>query len=146
MDTAVAAGQGRWEHFPHAADMGVRGFGATPAEAFASAALAMTAIITDPAGVRPERCERFGCEATDLEFLFYDFLNELVYRMAVEGLLFGRVEVTLDETRLAAAAWGEPVDVARHQPVVEIKGATFTALAVHLQDDGQWIAQCVLDI
>jgi SHS2 domain-containing protein len=36
----------RWEHFPHDADVGVRGFGATAAEAFEQAALALTAIVT----------------------------------------------------------------------------------------------------
>ncbi len=30
---------GRWEHLPHEADMGIRGFGATKAEAFEQAAL-----------------------------------------------------------------------------------------------------------
>ena len=31
-----------WEHFPHDADIGIRGFGATPAEAFEQAAVALT--------------------------------------------------------------------------------------------------------
>jgi SHS2 domain-containing protein len=35
-----------WEHFEHKADIGVRGFGNKPAEAFEQAALAMSAIIT----------------------------------------------------------------------------------------------------
>jgi SHS2 domain-containing protein len=146
MDTGPSAGPGHWEHFPHAADMGIRGYGATPAEAFAAAALAMTAIVTEPAGVRPAQRVEFACEAADSEFLFYDFLNELIYRMAVDGLLFGRFALRLDGPRLAVQAWGEPVDVARHQPAVEIKGATFTELAVRRADDGQWLAQCVLDI
>ncbi|MBT9613287.1 MAG: archease, partial [Burkholderiales bacterium] len=34
-----------WEHFTHGADIGVRGFGNTPSEAFEQAALAMTAVI-----------------------------------------------------------------------------------------------------
>src|SRR5512139_3851745 len=42
----------RWEHFEHGADIGVRGFGASVAEAFEQAALALTAVIADPAGVR----------------------------------------------------------------------------------------------
>ena len=37
---------GHWEHFPHEADIGIRGFGATPAEAFEQAALAMSAAAT----------------------------------------------------------------------------------------------------
>jgi SHS2 domain-containing protein len=136
----------RWEHFPHAADMGVRGFGATPAEAFVAAATAMTAVITDPAGVRPERSVRFACEAVELDLLLYDFLNGLVYRMAVDELVFGRFELRLEGDRLEAEAWGEAVDPARHQPAVEVKGATFTELAVRRLEDGQWMAQCVLDI
>ncbi|HKJ23114.1 MAG TPA: archease, partial [Gammaproteobacteria bacterium] len=37
-----------WEHFPHDADVGIRGTGDTPEEAFAQAAVAMTAVVTDP--------------------------------------------------------------------------------------------------
>nr|WP_281250605.1 archease [Thioalkalivibrio denitrificans] len=47
---------------------------------------------------------------------------------------------------MTARAWGERVDVTRHQPAVEVKGATFTQLKVEQQEDGHWIAQCVLDI
>ena len=43
----------RWEHFEHDADVGVRGWGHTRAEAFEQAAVAMTAAITDPELVRP---------------------------------------------------------------------------------------------
>ena len=42
-------------------------------------------------------------------------------------------------------AWGEPIDVEKHQPAVEIKGATYTELAVYEQD-GQFVAQCVVDV
>ena len=40
-----------WEHYEHGADIGVRGFGATKAEAFEQAALAMTAVVADPAAI-----------------------------------------------------------------------------------------------
>lgn len=45
---------GRWEHFPHEADMGVRGIGASREAAFEQAALALTAVITDPTTVAAE--------------------------------------------------------------------------------------------
>jgi len=38
------------------------------------------------------------------------------------------------------------VDVERHAPAVEVKGATMTELAVRRQADGRWYAQCVLDV
>ena len=61
-------------------------------------------------------------------------------------MLFGHFAVTLDGHRLAAEAHGEPVDRARHHPAVEVKGATYTALAVTRSDDGTWTAQCVVDV
>ena len=60
----------RWEHFPHEADMGVRGFGATEAEAFEQAALGMTAVVADPATVQPHEAITIECEAPDDELLF----------------------------------------------------------------------------
>ena len=33
-----------------------------------------------------------------------------------------------------------------HQAAVEIKGATLTELKVEKQDDGLWLAQCVVDV
>jgi SHS2 domain-containing protein len=38
-----------WEHFAHEADMGIRGIAPTLEQAFEQAALAMTAVVTDPA-------------------------------------------------------------------------------------------------
>ena len=66
--------------------------------------------------------------------------------MATHNMLFGRFQVTLDGTALAATAWGEPVDIARHHPAVEPKGATLTGLMVKQDRDGSWTAQCVVDV
>ena len=44
--------QTHWEHFKHGADIGVRGWGASKAEAFEQAALAMMAVITAPEAVQ----------------------------------------------------------------------------------------------
>jgi len=44
----------RWEHFPHGADIGIRGWGSDVAAAFEQAAQATTAIVIDPSLIRPE--------------------------------------------------------------------------------------------
>ena len=136
----------RWEHFPHVADMGVRGYGDSLEEAFAAAATAMTGVVTEPSGVAPLERVPLQCSAPDPEILLYDFLNAIVFEMAVGGRLFSRFRVHIDGCNLSADAWGEPVSRERHQPSVEIKGATFTQLSVRQAEDGRWIAQCVLDI
>src|SRR5690606_21382508 len=138
--------EARYEHFPHGADVGVRGFGASPAEAFEQAALALTAAITDPQNVAAKDSAEIRCEGPDLEMLFVDFLNAVVYEMSVRGMVFGRYRVQIDGGRLSAVAHGERVDVARHSPAVEVKGATFTCLRVAQLPEGGWLAQCVVDV
>jgi SHS2 domain-containing protein len=135
----------RWEHFEHGADIGVRGFGASVAEAFEQAALALTAVITDLASVRPLERVEVHCEAPDNELLLAEWLNALVYEMATRRLLFSRFKVRLESDGLSGEAWGEPVDVARHHPAVEVKGATYTMLRV-AREGGGWVAQTVVDV
>lgn len=134
-----------YETFAHGADVGVRGRGATLAEAFAGAALAMTSVITDPAAVRPSQGVALSCRAIDAEFLLYDWLNAIVVAMATRRMLFSRFDVAIDGDRLRARAFGEPVDPERHRPAVEVKGATFTELAVHEEVDG-YMVQCIVDV
>jgi len=137
---------GRWEHFPHQADIGVRGIGSSKAEAFEQAALALTGVITDPQILSPSEKVEITCEAPDDELLLVDWLNALVYEMAIRKLLFGRFEVRLAGQRLEGRAWGEKIDVARHQPAVEVKGATLTCLRVGQDTGSAWVAQCVVDV
>lgn len=135
-----------WEHFEHGADIGVRGIGATKAEAFAQAALALTGVMVEPKSIAACEEVHFHCESPDDELLLMDWLNALVFEMATRHLLFGRFEVRIDNHCLTATAWGEPLDVARHAPAVEVKGATLTGLCVRQQPGGEWVAQCVVDV
>jgi len=138
--------EARWETFAHDADIGVRGSGTTLADAFAGAATAMTAAICDPARVVPKDAVVVACAAPDDEMLLVDWLNALVYEMATRRMLFSRFEVSIEDHSLRGIVWGEPVDVARHQPAAEVKGASFCELAVRRDAGGQWLAQCVVDV
>ncbi len=135
-----------WQHFHHMADIGVHGFGTGLAEAFEQAAIAMTAVITEPVKVRQQDVVEVFCTAPDPELLLADWLNAWVFEMAVRNMLFSRFEVRMVEGGLWGRGWGEPVDPARHQPAVEIKGATYTELRVWKEADGTWHAQCVVDV
>ena len=135
-----------WEHYIHGADVGVRGVGPTKAQAFEQAAMALTAVVAEPEGVAPKDQVRLSCAAADDELLLVAWLNELIYEMATRAMLFSRFRVRIDGGRLEAEAWGEPLDVARHRPAVEAKGATLTELRVARNDDGSWVAQCVVDV
>jgi len=134
-----------WEHFEHKADIGVRGFGNTLAEAFEQAAVAMTTVIADISLVQATTSISIACSDDNNDALLYDWLNALIYEMATRKMLFCKFEVSIDQGKLEAAVFGEAIDIERHQPCVEIKGATFTELAVY-QEGQQWVAQCVIDV
>lgn len=137
---------GSWEHFAHAADLGVRGIGSSLADAFAQIATATIAAVTDPKGVRPEVPVEISCTAEALDDLLYDWLNRLVYEMAIRGMLFSRFAVQIGDGTLDAVAWGERVSPKRHRPAVEVKGATYTGLRVVALPGGDWLAECVIDV
>jgi tRNA nucleotidyltransferase (CCA-adding enzyme) len=142
----MASAQARWEHFPHGADVGIRGIAPTQEEAFQQAALALTAVVADPQSIESRESIRISCESSDRELLLVDWLNALIYEMVTRRLLFGRFEVHLDGPRLKATAWGEPFATNKQELAVEPKGATYTGLSVRQEDNRAWIAECVIDV
>ena len=135
-----------WEHFHHQADIGIRGVGRSPAKAFEQAALALTAVMCQPDKVETEQEIKIECEAPDLELLFIDWLSAIIYEVATRGMLFGRFEVEIAANKLSGRAWGEQIDAEKHRTIVEVKGATYAELKVSCNKDGQWSAQCVVDV
>lgn len=135
-----------WEHFWHMADIGVHGWGSSLNSAFEQGALALTGVVTDPESVETRERVEIHCQETDLELLFMEWLNALVFEMATRRMLFSRFSVRIEKGKLAGQAWGEGVDVARHQPAVEVKGATVTCLEVAQDERGIWHARCVVDV
>ena len=78
--------------------------------------------------------------------MFVEWLNAIIYEMAVRRMLFSRFAVRLEDTRLHGTLGGEQVDVERHAPACEPKGASYTALKVAVDAEGLWSAACVVDV
>lgn len=138
--------EGYWEHYSHPADMGIRGFGAGKEEAFAQAALALTAVIAELSRVQPKKEIEICCEEQDDEALFVSWLNALIYQMATRNMLFSKFDVSIKNHQLLAKVWGDTLNVEKHRPVVEVKAATYADLKVAQNADGSWLAQCIIDV
>jgi SHS2 domain-containing protein len=138
--------QGHWKHYSHPSDVGIRGIGPTREDAFAQAALAMTAVVADLAKIEPKEPVGIVCREDDDELLFFAWLNALLYEMATRHMLFSRFEVKAIDGGLNATAWGEKVDRDKHDPAVEVKAATYGDLKVVRNAEGNWIAQCIVDV
>jgi tRNA nucleotidyltransferase (CCA-adding enzyme) len=134
-----------WRLFPHSADIGVEGWGPTLEAAFEQAAFALTAAVTS-VPIDSQLVVEVSCKAPERETLFVEWLNAIIYEMALRRMLFGRFRVTLSDNELHGRLWGEAVDPVRHEPACEPKGATYTELNVHHDDQGTWSARCIVDV
>jgi cytidylate kinase len=136
----------RWEHFPHQADVGIRGIGKTISQAFEQAALALTAVITDLEKISLKKNIEVSCEAIDHEMLLVEWLNRIIYEMDCHQMLFSKFEVSIHDNMLSALLFGEKINQKRHKPAVEVKAATYNSLRVHCHNGGTWTAECVIDV
>lgn len=143
MSSTMQAG---WEHFPHGADIGIRGWGPTPSEAFEQAGLALTAVVVEPSGVQRDIAVDIARDAPTLDDLLVEWLNALIFEMATRQAVFGAFRVQIVNHHLQATAYGERLDPDRHEVAVEPKGATYTALRVARSPGDAWEAQCVIDV
>jgi SHS2 domain-containing protein len=135
-----------YETFEHTADLGLRVRAPDLDTLFAEAAACLfSAIVEDPASVRPLQRIDLRIEGADREYLLFDWLRELLYRFDSQHLLFSRFEARVGETGLEGSAWGEPLDPARHALAHEVKAITYHALKVERTADG-WLAEVIVDI
>ena len=134
-----------YETFDHEADIGIRGFGGTLAEAFQNAAAALYSVMVTIDRVTPREKRIIAVSAPDRELLFVEWLNALLSLSDIERMVFSKFEVAITGDSLTGTAWGEALDHKRHEAHVEIKGATYHMLKV-AEANGRFVAQCVVDV
>ena len=135
----------RFEIMDHTADVGIVAHGDDLGEAFANSAYGMFSLMADLDKVREHLSRDVDVRAPDQEALLVAWLNELLYLWEVDRVVFSRFEISsLTEDRLQGKAYGETVDVSRHQLKTPVKAATYHLLKV---DRGNGFrVQVVLDI
>lgn len=137
-----------YEVFEHTADVGIRCRASSLEELFADAGRGLfSVIVANLEAVRPVEALRIELTGLSgrLDDLLFDWLAELLYQFDTRRQLFSRFEVRLDNNRLDATAWGEPMDRTRHEMDREVKAITYHGLKVQRQADG-WLAEVIVDI
>jgi len=135
-----------YELFEHTADLGLRAEAADLNGLFAEAAMALlTAIVEEPATVRPVIDQRVDIVGTDREYLLFDWLKALLWRFEDDHMLFSRFDVTVRDDGVTAMIWGEPFDPDRHALGHEVKAITYHELKVVPTANG-WLAEVIVDI
>ena len=136
----------RFRTIEHTADIGIEVEADNLSELFEGVAAAMFSLMVDPDTVRQTVERELSLEAGDLEELLFMWLNELLFVLYAEGLLFSGFKVKdIGEDRLVATATGEKLDPQRHRLDEEIKAATYHEMMVERRDDG-WKARVIFDV
>jgi protein-L-isoaspartate(D-aspartate) O-methyltransferase len=132
----------RHERFDDPRGIGIRAIAATAAQAFAELAAALSALVADPAQVRPERRVEFACSAANGKQLLARWLDEVAWAMQRQELVFHRFEVRLRGDSLRATGDGERLDPTRHRPGTAL--GTLALLDAHLDHTAEgWHARCI---
>lgn len=135
-----------YETFDHTADLGLRVRAANLDTVFAEAGEALfSAIVDDLSAVESREAVKIEIAGSDLPYLLFDWLKELLFRFDVDRMLFRRFDVRVGEWGLHATAWGEPLDEDHHPLSHEVKAITYHGLTVERTEAG-WLAEVIVDI
>jgi SHS2 domain-containing protein len=135
-----------YETFPHTADLGLR----IQADSFdvllseAGRALFAT-LVTNLDEVRLVERREFRIEGDDREYLFFDWLNELLYVYQKDRIVLADFDTQVVPAGLRAVGRGETLDLSRHEPDHDIKAITYHGLKV-METSGRWLAEVIVDI
>jgi SHS2 domain-containing protein len=126
---------GKFEFLEHTADVYVASHGATMEEAMGNAALAMFEVMTDTEKVNAVHRDAVEVEAEDEYALLYSWLEALLVKFDVNGMLYSKFEVhSVKETpngfRLKATVYGEKFDPQKHPQKVGVKAATYHQMEI----------------
>ena len=102
-------------------------------EAFLVTANAVINITLDQDKVEEKEKIEFSASGKDLRYLLFSWLEEITFVLITEGFAIKRVEFEIrkkDGYTIMAEAYGEPLDLKKHNFKVEIKAPTFYEMKI----------------
>ena len=141
---------GKFEFLEHTADVYIAAHGATLAEAFENAALAMFEVMTDTEKVSPEVEDSVEVEAEDEYALLYSWLEALLVKFETKNTLYSKFKISsIDENaegfRIKAKVWGEKFNTEKHTQKVGVKAVTYHRMEI-IKDIDTVRLEFILDI
>ncbi len=116
-------------------------------EAFAVTADAVINITIDQDKVEEKEEKEFSAQGKDLEYLLFSWLEEITFVLITEGFAIRRIEFDISENgeyTINAKAFGETLDLKKHNFKVEIKAPTFYEMKI--EQNGGVFMRFLLDL
>jgi SHS2 domain-containing protein len=118
-----------FEEISHTADVKIRVHAPTLEALFSETFKALMQVMYGPnraGGILRE----IRIESSDYESLLADFLSEVLFVSEVESLVFSEADISIDSLCLTAELTGESFDPVRHSGGSEVKGISYSGLAI----------------
>src|SRR3989338_4922209 len=133
----------------HTADVFFVAKADTLTDLFKECGLAVEETMVNIDAVKPQQKVKILAENQKLENLLFDFLDELLFFKDYQQLVFSKFDINIEHKgtlyTLNCFAWGEKIDVLRHEPKVDVKAITMHMFKLEQLPDG-WKAQVLVDI
>jgi SHS2 domain-containing protein len=103
-------------------------------EAFTVAGQSVVDITLDSKLVEEKEQRPLKVTGKDLRYLLFNWLEEVNYQLITEGFAIHRLTLDItknSEYKINATAYGEPLDLQKHQFRVEIKAPTFHEMEIN---------------
>jgi len=133
-----------FEEISHTADVKIRVHAPTLEALFSETFKALMQVMygTDRAGsIR----RTITLQSSDNESLLTDFLSEALFLSEVESLVFSDAGVTVSDQGLVAELSGETFDPVRHSGGSEVKGISYSGLAITHEANG-YMLDIIFDV
>ncbi len=136
----------KFEFFDVTADVGVIAYGSDLNELFENAALATFDVMCSVQKVSPEVVLDVSLRSSDLLELLNGWLTQLLAIRDIEGMMFGKFEVDVDENRFSVKgrAFGETTKD-EHEVETEVKAVTYHQMEI-TKKKNIWKARFILDV
>jgi len=142
--------EGKFEFLEHTADVLISAHGASLEQAFENAALAMFEVMTDTTKINPIEKDTVEVEAEDEYALLYSWLEALLVKFEVNGMLCSKFEILgLEDNsegfKLKANVWGERFNAEKHPQKVAVKAVTYHRMEI-IKEHDKVTVEFILDI
>ena len=109
--------------------------------AFSVTADAVINLTLDQDKVEEKDQKEFSANGKDLRYLLFSWIEEITFVLITQGFAIKRVEFDIEQKegyKINAKAYGEPLDLHKHNFKVEIKAPTFYEMEIR-QDKGVYM-------
>jgi SHS2 domain-containing protein len=128
----------RYKLLEHTTDAFIEVTAPSLEEAFIRAGESVVDITLDQKLVEEKEQRTLSVTGDDLDFLLFNWLEEVIYQLITEGFAIHRISLKIvknSDYKISATTFGEEIDLKKHQFKVEIKAPTFHLMEIKQNGD-----------